>query len=153
MIQEAAADELIPLITSVPSTNDIGSALEFIERQHTRLRTGAGYSFAIADLADAPVGQIGLWPTADKPDAASIGYWIRPTARNMGYASDALATLIVWARTLPHTRRLEIYVEPWNEGSWRVAEQSGFQREDLLRKWHPVGGVRRDMYRYTVNLR
>ena len=46
-------------------------------------------------------------------------------------------------------KRLELYVEPWNEGSWRAAEACGFLREGLLRSWEQVGDERKDMYMYS----
>jgi RimJ/RimL family protein N-acetyltransferase len=149
-VQEASRDHLIPLITSVPTTEDDDAALEYINRQQDRLKTRAGYSFAIADGDDIAVGQIGLWLRDEDDGRASIGYWIRPSARNRGYATEALETLVVWACTLPQLRRLQLYVEPWNEGSWRAAEHSGFQREGLMRSWQSVGGEPRDMYMYSL---
>ena len=54
-----------------------------------------------------------------------------------------------WGLSLPEIHRLELYVEPSNEGSWRAAERAGYVREGLLRSWQPVGGHRRDMYMYS----
>lgn len=45
---------------------------------------------------------------------------------------------------------MELYVEPWNEGSWRAAERIGYAREGLLRSWQRVGDERRDMYMYSL---
>ena len=62
LIQQAAEDPLIPLITTVPTTTDPAAALAFIARQHSRATQGEGYSFAIADASTgAAVGQICLW--------------------------------------------------------------------------------------------
>jgi len=47
-------------------------------------------------------------------------------------------------------QHLELYVEPWNVGSWRTAEHAGFQREGLMRSWQELGGLRRDMYMYAL---
>jgi RimJ/RimL family protein N-acetyltransferase len=52
--------------------------------------------------------------------------------------------------SLPEIERLELYVEPWNEGSWRAAEAIGYKREGLLRAWQMVGDARKDMYMYSV---
>jgi len=101
MIQAASQDELVPTITSVTSDASEEAALVFIARQHKRLLTRSGYSFAIADEGDVAVGQIGLWLEHEDHGRASIGYWIRPSARKRGYAADAIAVLVGWARTLP----------------------------------------------------
>lgn len=52
--------------------------------------------------------------------------------------------------TLPEVHRVQLYVEPWNESSWRVAEACGYVREGLLRSWQQVGSERKDMFVYSV---
>ncbi|MDK1360431.1 GNAT family protein [Arthrobacter sp. zg-Y1219] len=152
LVQSASQDPLIPLITSVPSTAGRDEALAFIERQHHRLASGAGWSFAVADAATGVgVGQIGLWPgqssrRTGNPD--TIGYWIGPDHRNRGYAGAALALLTDWAMTVQQMPRIHLYIEPWNEGSWRTAEKAGYRRDALLPSWQKVGAKWRDMYRY-----
>lgn len=151
LIQAVADDDLIPLITTVPRSGTTADALAFIARQHDRLRTGTGYSFAIADAqSDQAVGQIGLWLHHIDQGRASTGYWIDPRCRRRGYARAALHTLTAWALSLDEVHRLELYVEPWNDGSWRTAESCGFVREGLLRSWQQVGEERRDMYMYSA---
>jgi len=149
-IAEAAQDPLIPAMTSVPSVPDPAELLAYIERQHQRLRDRWGYSFAVARNSDDEcVGQIGLWLRDLVYGRASIGYWITPTARRRGYAKVALEIISRWGLALDGVFRLELYVEPRNEASWRAAERVGYQREGLLRSWQPVGGERRDMYMYS----
>lgn len=150
LVQMVADDALIPLITTVPTSGSSEDALAYIARQHDRLSSGAGYSFAIADsTTDEPVGQIGLWLRDIRSGRASIGYWIATPYRRRGFTTDALQTLASWALLLEEVQRLELYVEPWNEGSWCSAERCGFQREGLLRSWQEVGGQRKDMFMYS----
>ncbi|WP_104053649.1 MULTISPECIES: GNAT family N-acetyltransferase [unclassified Arthrobacter] len=152
LVQSASRDPLIPLITSVPSTSGPSEALAFIERQHQRLNSGSGWSFAIADASsDTAVGQIGLWPgqssrRTSNPD--TIGYWIGPNHRKQGYAGAALDLLTEWALTEANMRQIHLYIEPWNEGSWRTAERAGYRRDALLPSWQKVGTQWKDMYRY-----
>lgn len=151
LVQQACADPLIPLITTVPTTPDLDAARAFITRQHSRSEQGAGYSFAVADAAtDQAVGQIGLWLNDARFGRANLGYWIAASYRRRGLARHALATISTWGLQLPGVHRLELYIEPCNEGSWRTAEHAGYQREGLLRSWQPVGGQRRDMYMYSL---
>ena len=49
LVISVASDPLIPLITTVPATGGRGDARAYIARQHERLTSGVGYSFAIAD--------------------------------------------------------------------------------------------------------
>jgi ribosomal-protein-alanine N-acetyltransferase len=70
LVVSVAADPLIPLITTVPATGAREDALAYITRQHERLSSGAGYSFAICEaVTDTAVGQVGLW-THDLPPLA-----------------------------------------------------------------------------------
>jgi ribosomal-protein-alanine N-acetyltransferase len=55
----------------------------------------------------------------------------------------------MWAGLLDTLERIELFVEPSNEGSWRVAEACRYQREGLLRGWQQVGATRKDMYVYS----
>lgn len=151
LIQGVSTDPLIPLITTVPTTSDPEEARAFIDRQRARLTEGEGYSFAIADVdTDEAVGQIGLWLRNLRYGRASIGYWVAGWHRGRGIARHALRMISRWGLRLPDVHRLELYVEPWNEASWRTAEQVGYQREGLLRSWESVGDQRRDMYMYSL---
>lgn len=151
LIREVATDPLIPLITSVPATPDPDEARAFVDRQHARLRDGEGYSFAIADSTSGEaLGQIGLWLLSLPPGRASIGYWVARRHRGRGVAQRALRMISAWGLGLPDVHRLELYVEPWNEPSWRTAERAGYAREGLLRGWQAVGDQLRDMYMYSL---
>jgi ribosomal-protein-alanine N-acetyltransferase len=150
LIAEAAADPLIPLITSVPVSGSRTDIAAYLDRQHRRPAEGTGYSFAIADAAtDRAVGNIGLWTSHISTGRASTGYWIAPRYRRRGYARAALTALTTWAGLLDPVKRIELFVEPSNEGSWRVAEACRYQREGLLRSWQQIGATRRDMYVYS----
>ncbi|MGP9034693.1 GNAT family N-acetyltransferase [Glutamicibacter mysorens] len=149
-VRQASADPYIPRITTVPAQGTEADYAAFIERQHRRVAEGSGYSFAIADaVTNAAAGQIGLWLRDAHQGRASIGYWIAPGFRRRGIAKQALTALAAWGLEHPGIERVELYVEPWNEGSWRTAEACGFHREGLLRSWERVGSDRKDMYMYS----
>lgn len=146
---DASSDPFIPKITSVPERADAASARAFIARQHDRALSGAGYSFAV-EADSMCVGQIGFWLRDVDQGRATIGYWIRPASRRQGYAAAALAAVTQWGLDEVDVDRLQLYVEPWNVGSWRTAEQVGYEREGLLRSWELVGDERRDMFMYGL---
>ncbi|MEV7527309.1 GNAT family N-acetyltransferase [Agrococcus sediminis] len=148
-VLDASTDSHIPQITSVPRHADRAAAAAFITRQHDRASSGAGYSFAI-DADSACVGQIGLWLRDLDQGRGTIGYWVRPTSRRRGYAAAALSALTEWAFSAVKVDRLQLYIEPWNVGSWRTAERVGYEREGLLRSWELVGDERRDMFMYGL---
>ena len=151
LVISVATDPLIPLITTVPTTGRRDDALAYIARQHQRTESEAGYSFAIADSAtDDAVGQIGLWTHDHRHGRASIGYWVTSQQRRRGFATAALHAVSRWGVALDGIARLELHVEPWNEGSWKAAERVGFKREGLLRSWQAVGEQRRDMFIFSL---
>lgn len=151
LVCSVAADPLIPLITTVPNSGTRADAVAYIARQHDRLATGVGYSFAVAEAAtDQAVGQIGLWLRNLDQGRVSTGYWIAQQFRGKGYATAALRLLSAWALSFDDVARIELSVEPWNRGSWRTAESCGYQREGLLRSWQAVGDQRKDMYMYSL---
>lgn len=151
LVCSVADDPYIPLITTVPTSGTLPDALAFIERQHERLASGTGYSFAITDeTTGEAVGAIGLWLRDLAAGRVGTGYWIAPAHRRRGFMVAALDAISRWGLSLPGVHRIEMQVEPWNEGSWRAAERVGYLREGLMRSWRQIGADRRDMYLYSL---
>ena len=149
VVQDVAGDPLVPLITSVPTSGSRADAEAFVRRQQGRLAEGAGYAFAIALRAsDEAIGHIGLWTRDVTHGRTTTGYWLAPAHRRQGLLTEALATLTGWALSHDAVHRVGLYVEPWNEGSWRAAEACGYEREGLMRRWEVVGDEPRDMFGY-----
>lgn len=148
---ELGDDPYVPLIGSLPAHPTPHQALEWIRRQRGRLAEGIGLSFAIADAeSDNAVGAIGLWLQNLSAGRATAGYAVSPAHRGRGVATSALTALTGFAWTIPALHRVELYIEPWNHSSIRVAEASGYQREGLLRRHQEIGGTRRDMLLYAT---
>lgn len=148
---ELGEDPYIPLIGSLPAFPTAQQALEWIHRQRGRLAEGRGLSFAIADAhSDKAVGGIGLWLQNLSAGRATVGYSVSAAYRGRCIASDALRALTAFAWTIPTLYRIELYIEPWNTGSIRVAEACGYQGEGLLRSHQEIGGTRRDMLLYAT---
>ncbi len=151
LVKDASTDPSLLGITTVPATSGQAEARAYVDRQRRRAAEGLGCSFAVADaVTDEAVGQVGLWVHGLREGRASIGYWVGPSHRRGGWATHALRAVSTWGFTLPGIERLELYVEPWNEPSWRTAERAGYLREGLMRSWEAVGGERRDMYMYSL---
>jgi ribosomal-protein-alanine N-acetyltransferase len=148
---ELGDDPYVPLIGSLPALPTAQQALEWIERQRGRLAEGIGLSFAIADAeTNTAVGGIALWLQNLPAGRATAGYSVSAKHRGRGAASSALMALTTFAWTIHTLYRVELYIEPWNTGSVRVAEASGYQREGLLRSHQEIGGIRRDMLLYAA---
>ncbi|MER5887191.1 GNAT family N-acetyltransferase [Streptomyces sp. NPDC001941] len=149
LVEEAAGDPYIPLITTVPSAYSYDEGVAFVRRQWERTTGGTGYPFVIARADDdRALGTIGLWVGEVAQGRATLGYWVAESARGHGAASAALRAVSAWAADDLRIPRLQLFVEPWNTASCRTAEEAGFVREGLLRSWQLVGTERRDMYVY-----
>lgn len=127
---EFGTDPYIPLIGSLPAHPTADQALEWVRRQRGRLAEGSGYSLAIAESANGrAVGAIGLWLRDLPAGRGSVGYAVAPASRGRGIASRALSALTAFAWTIPAVHRVELYVEPWNTSSIRVARTAGYEQE------------------------
>lgn len=151
MLLDMSIDPYVPLIGTLPANTDRAGALGYIERQHDRLVTGAGYSFSIALTAtDEAVGGAGLWLASIEQGRATAGYAIAPRHRGRGLAGQALRALTTFAWTLAEVKRVELYIEPWNAASEGTAQSAGYQREGLLRSHQMIGDSRVDMLLYAA---
>jgi [ribosomal protein S5]-alanine N-acetyltransferase len=151
MVMELSTDPYIPLVGSLPANASQRQARDWVDRQRGRLAEGAGFSFAIADAdTDRAVGGIGLWLAQLALGRATAGYSVTPSARGRGFAAAALTALTSFAWSVPALHRIELYIEPWNEGSIKTAERAGYEREGLLRSHQEIGGRRRDMLLYAI---
>ncbi|MEV6844079.1 GNAT family protein [Actinoplanes sp. NPDC051411] len=144
------ADPLIPLVSQVPDTPDAGGAAAFIDAQTARFEEGRGWAWAVVPFGrEEPAGYVGALWVARSAARASIGYWTGAAGRRGGVTTDAVKAASAWLFARADVVRLEAYIEPWNEGSVRVAERAGFEREGLMRSFAPIGGRRRDAYLYA----
>jgi len=150
LVEEAFADELIPLISTVPSPFSRSAGEEFIIRQGPRLTSGEGWSMVIVhNDSGRAVGQIGLWISRLVKGRAELGYWVAESARGKGLAREALRLVSDWAFAELPLARLSLFIEEWNVASIRTATAAGFQREALLRNWELIDGEPRDMWSFV----
>jgi RimJ/RimL family protein N-acetyltransferase len=149
-VLSVSTDPLIPLISQVPDRPDAAAALAFVDAQRVRFESERGWAWAVVPSGqDEAVGYVGALWVAQSAARASIGYWTGPAARRSGVTADAVRAASGWLLVEAGVARLEAYIEPWNEGSVRVAEKAGFEREGLMRSFAPIGGHRRDAYLYA----
>ncbi len=121
-------------ILPVPSPYTEDDARAFVEWSDQRWRTGEGASFVITDRDDRLLGAVGLGlELLVSARIASIGYWIAREARRLGVATEAVRLLARWALEDLGVERLELYTEPENMASQKVAQRAGFTREGVLR--------------------
>ncbi|MDG4839269.1 GNAT family N-acetyltransferase [Micromonospora sp. WMMD967] len=104
-----------------------------------RWRDETAASWAVVDADDRPVGQVGLRDVLLTEASAQVSYWLLPTARGRGIATEALGALVRWSFTWAGLHRLALEHSTGNAASCRVAARTGF----------PVEGMRRGSVRHT----
>ncbi len=142
---ELGEDPYVPLIGSLPAHPTRQEAEDWVRRQQSRHAEGKGFPFVITAEGTA-VGTIGLWLGRLSEGIGIVGYSVSPKHRRRGFAADALKAITAFAGTVRGVERIELYIEPWNRGSIRVAEKAGYRYEGLLPAHQEIGGTARDMH-------
>lgn len=130
--------------TRAPSPYRERDAIEWLIMQRALAARGERLALAIVDaIGGELIGSIDL---RIKPEGrGELGYAVAPRQRRRGAGSRALRLFACWALARAGRARLEVYVEPENVGSLRVAERAGFRREGLLRSYGLIRGRRVDL--------
>ena len=140
-ITAACQDPEIPRWTPVPSPYTEDEARWFV--------ASVPDARAIVDAATGELlGSIG-WRYLDQENG-QIGYWVARAARGRGVATEALRVLLRWAIDELGAGRVQLWAEPGNVASQRVAEKAGFTRECVLRFYLNFKGERRDGVMFSL---
>ena len=145
---EACADPLTSRYTSVPIPYTPEDARRFIAFGHSP--TALPLAVVSADDSSQVLGAVGLHAVSLTRRRSEIGYWTAPWARGQGVAQTALELLSSWALEALGLERLDLYAEPENESSQRVAERAGYKRGALVRSGIALRGRRYDVVRYSL---
>lgn len=147
----AIQDPDIPRYTTVPDPYGEHEAKHWQRMATTGLQSGTELPTLIVDAADDRVlGAVGLHNLNPENGRCSAGYWVAAAERRRGVARRGLTLLCDFAFGHLDVKRIELWIEPVNGASLRVAEAVGFRREGVLRSFMRVGGQRRDMLMYSL---
>ncbi len=151
-IRQACQDpDIQRWIAAVPSPYTAEDARVFVAWSQQGWRTGEDASFVICEReSNALLGTIGLGLDRREHGIASIGYWLAREARGRGIATEAVKLCSRWAFRELAIERLELYTEPGNEPSQRVAERAGFTREGIARGHLRTSTGRRDSVMFSL---
>jgi orotate phosphoribosyltransferase len=147
----ACQDPLIARMrATVPSPYRESDARAFLAAQEPARRAGVRLELAIVDRSSGVLlGSLAL-SVERAHDRGKVGYWLAPEARGRGAASAAVRLISAWALDHLGLARLEMFIEPENVASQRVAERSGYVREGLLRSHWLNKGRRTDSIVYGL---
>lgn len=146
---DACSDPLTARYTSVPIPYTPEDARRFIS--FGRSPTALPLAVVSADDETEMLGAVGLHAISLTRRRSEIGYWTAPWARGQGVAQAALELLSGWALGPLGLKRLDLYVEPENERSQRVAQRAGYTRGALVRSGIALRGRRYDVIRFTFH--
>jgi ribosomal-protein-alanine N-acetyltransferase len=150
-IVEAVRDPEIPRWTRVPDPYGEDDARQWQRMASTGLRAGTDLPTLVVDADDDRLlGAVGLHNLDPESGRCSAGYWVAAPERGRGVAGRALGLLCRYAFDALGAQRIELWIEPANAPSLRVAEAVGFHREGLLRSFMPIREARRDMLMYSL---
>jgi RimJ/RimL family protein N-acetyltransferase len=82
----------------------------------------------VARSTGLTIGTIGFFGAPDADGTTMIGYGLVPSARGVGYATEALRALVDFAFAQESVARLEADPDRDNVASHRVLEKAGFVR-------------------------
>lgn len=131
--------------TTIPQPYYDRDAREFLAQSEALRAEGRSLNLAIEGEADGVLGSIDVRITDRGQGRGELGYLVYRRARGRQAATRAVRLLARWAFDELELARLEIYVQPGNDGSLAVAERAGFVREGLLRSHRMQRGRRADM--------
>ncbi len=111
----------------IPHPYTIEVAEGWIAFTNALQRRGAAYNFMMVAREDGEVcGCMGLFRRKPQSDW-EVGYWVARPRWGRGYASEALAAVIAWARTELRPPRIVAGCFEDNPASGRVLEKAGFK--------------------------
>lgn len=136
-IHEAVAEsrqQLRPWVNWVDDMATLDDCRDYCLRCAARWTLRADLSLGIFETASGRyLGGTGLHDPNWELRAFEIGYWVRQSAANHGYATEAVRVLAQFALSDLDARRIEITCDADNHASRRVAEGAGFALERTLR--------------------
>jgi RimJ/RimL family protein N-acetyltransferase len=125
-------------------------AAAWIEQSREQRAAGTGARFAIVDLDNhLLLGQVGVAIDWERGSGETF-YWVAADARGRGVATTALSCISRWALDVLALERLELFTDPDNIQSQRVAERSGYLREGILRSHQPFKDHRMDSVVFSL---
>ena len=130
----ACQDPRIARFVPIPQPYTMAVATGYVTFAAAATETGPDAHLAIVDpTEDTLLGAISRH--GGDGHRAWFGYWLAPGARGRGVATRALRLLVDWTLATTDVIRLELYTDPDNDASGRVALRAGFELEGVRRAW------------------
>jgi [ribosomal protein S5]-alanine N-acetyltransferase len=92
---------------------------------------GFGVWIMVEVKTQTVVGSAGFMGKPDADGVVEIGFGVHPTYRGMGYATEAVESLLLWALDFDEVRCVVAHCDPANAASIRVLEKVGLHRTEM----------------------
>ena len=143
-VSALAQNEAVREHTRVPTEPRADFPAEWLAMYENGWRDGSRAGFAIESHDGEFLGLALFVRIEAEARQGEIGYIVGPAARGRGVATRALQLLTDWGFSSLGLLRIELWIEPTNVGSERVAERAGYAREGVLRSYWFKEDLRRD---------
>jgi RimJ/RimL family protein N-acetyltransferase len=112
---------------------------------------GTYVDLAVVGLAeDELLGGVTLHSFDWRHMHTEVGFWLTPTARGQGIATEAVALCVDWAFRELEMHRVEMTTLPQFDRVLALAERLGFSQEGVMRERNLERGVRLDVVMLAV---
>jgi [ribosomal protein S5]-alanine N-acetyltransferase len=108
-----------------------------------------GYHLAMVDRDDELVGSVVLDIENAAHGRAVVGFVVAPSQWGLGYASEALATMLDFGFRELNLHRISAHCHPEHRAGARVLEKAGMRLEGTLRGYKRVRGEWLDSLLYA----
>ena len=140
--RESAGGEFTRWMPWCHENYSIEDSRSFVKRSVEEWQNETEFNFAVFDAANGDfLGGVGLSQYNKNHKFFNLGYWIRTSRQNRGFASAATRLLARASFEDLPINRIEILAVIENAASHRVAEKAGATREGVLRKRLLIGGT------------
>jgi ribosomal-protein-alanine N-acetyltransferase len=123
----ALTGAVFPLPVEAPPL--MGDALPFFRdrlRDHPEEAAWWARLLVRRDTREA-VGSAGFAGPPDETGTVTVGYAVYPACQGLGFATEAVRVLVLWALAQPGVARVRATIPPNNAPSRRVAERAGLR--------------------------
>jgi RimJ/RimL family protein N-acetyltransferase len=156
MVEGAADPVLKRWLGHFPQPYAVEHAEQFVDTSLERQARGEGLDWTLADPdTDELLGNVGLF-RVERGYEAEVGYWLHPSGRGRGVATEAVRLALRHAFLPPEVgglglARVRAVVAVGNEASQRVLERAGMSLQGRARRVCPLAdGVMGDGLVYDV---
>jgi diamine N-acetyltransferase len=108
---------------------------EYLRHSAASLDEAGQMRLIISDENKAPVGTLDLYDYSALHQRVGVGITILKSERQRGYAHQALAKLLPYAREALRLHQLYCTIVEGNTASIRLFEKTGFQKIGVRRDW------------------